>query len=221
MNNNVSGKGYNLRYFFFFLLSALNQIIYILEMVREYADAIPGWNSVFEVDYVNTILFHQVMGTQIFIMAVLFLFSFIFITYPMEKYLQEWHSLPITRFLIISSVLVGATCVVFSVFKVPQPIDLLAYQFYIFILFIIGAAGIGIGLFGFLLIYLIFALRAEGEIRKISLYICVGIIFVITAVLGGNLSRPWVLHTPLELIGPIFMLLGIVFLITGFIFKRK
>ena len=39
------------------------------------------------------------------------------------------------------------------------------------------------------------------------------------ALIGGNLTRPDVGGTPLELIGPIFLILGIFILVYGFMIK--
>jgi hypothetical protein len=208
------GMAFNLRYLLFFILTAINQLIYIIDMVEVYREAIIGWKDVFDVEFEFLILGY-IMSSQVLIMATLFLSSFTLIFYPVEKYLK-WKSYPITKFLLISSIIIGALWLIFGLFKVPQPRDLYLFQIVLSVSFFFALFGLGICFFGFFILYFKFAISYGGIVRKKALIISIGVLLLVISVIGGNLTRPLVEGTSSELIGPLTLLPGILVLIYGF-----
>ena len=71
------GMNFNLRLIFFFIFTAINEIVYIIEAVPELSSAILGWNGIFDIKLYNTLFIDIPLETHYFIVFPLFFLSFI------------------------------------------------------------------------------------------------------------------------------------------------
>ena len=121
---NKGGAAFNLGYTLFFLFTSLNQLIYIIDATSEYSAAI-GWDPILYAGITNTVLFRFTLKSQITIMLCLFFFSFVGIMFPIEKYLRKSEKYPITILLLIGGTTSGIIWMIFCLFLVPQPLEMI------------------------------------------------------------------------------------------------
>ena len=116
------GLAFNFRNLIFFILTALNHLIFMIESLDLYKNSIIGWNQIFGIEIRFNFIFEIAFNSQNMIMATLFLFSFALIIYPMERYSQKWKSLPITKLLIIGGTMIGILVIpaMFVVFQILE-----------------------------------------------------------------------------------------------------
>ncbi|MHA1147737.1 MAG: hypothetical protein ACTSR8_05790 [Promethearchaeota archaeon] len=210
-----SSATFNLGYMIFFILTSLNQLIYIIDAINAYSEAI-GWNAILTTGIKNTILFEFTLKSQITIMLCLFFFSFVVIMYPIEKHIRKSERFPISIFLLIGGATSGIIWVIFCLLQVPQPIELIWLQIIVAAILIISVSALFVSIIAFLYFYLKVAINSVGAVRKKALIVTFGIFFMYFSLIGGNLTKPDVAGTIFILIGPIFLILGIMILIYGF-----
>jgi len=215
---NKGGAAFNLGYFFFFIFTALNQLIYIIDATSEYSAAI-GWDQILDAEIISTVLFDFALKSQIILMLCLFFWSFVPIMFPIEKYIRKSEMYPITILLLIGAITSAILWFVFCYLLIPQPLELIGLQIIIAIILLISVVGLLISILAFLYFYLKVAISSTGAVRKKAFLVTFGIFFIYFSLIGGNLTRPNVTDTPFELIGPICLILGIVILIYGFKLK--
>ena len=105
--------------------------------------------------------------------------------------------------------------------RLPQPKGNIGFQVFILILALVFVAGFITSIFVFIGLYLNIAIKSTGIIRKKGICVSLGILLFFIAVLGGNLTRYAFIGTPLELIGPIALLIGLIIMVYGFNLKMK
>lgn len=215
---NKGSMAFNLGYMLFFIFTSLNQLIYIIDAVSDYSTVI-GWNEILSRGIQNTVLIEFELKSQITLMLCFFFLSFIPIMYPIEKYLRKSEKFPTSVLLGIGAAISGILWLIFCYFGIPQPLEIIWLQVVIAIILLIACAGLLISIIAFLFFYLKVAINSTGAVRKKSLIVTFGIFFMYFSLIGGNLTRPDVIGTALELIGPVFLVVGIIVLIYGFKIK--
>ena len=83
------GMRFDLRFMTFFILNAINQLLYIIDTVHSYRESIPGWIPIFAITIENVILYEYSILSHDIITVFLFLCSFTQIIYPAEKFMQK------------------------------------------------------------------------------------------------------------------------------------
>jgi len=215
---NKGGAAFNLGYVLFFVFTSLNQLVYLIDANSAYQEAV-GWVEILVIDVEFPLLLGLNLDSQIVLMVFLFFCGFLPIMFPVEKYIQKWEKYPITKLVIIGAIGTGLLWLLFCYLQLPQPIDSIPYQIVNAVLLLLGLVGFLISFLAFIRFYLKLAIASTGAIRKKSLIITFGILFMYVSLIGGNLSRNNFIGTPLELLGPVLLILGIIILIYGFQIK--
>ncbi len=213
---NKGGAAFNFGYIIFFFFTSLNELVYIIDAVGEYSAAL-GWDPILAAKVV--VLFESSIRSQILLMMLLFFCSFIPIMYPVEKYIQNSEKMLVSKLLIIGAIGMAIAWFTFCYLRIPQPIDFIPFQIIFAILTVVIILGFLVSIFSFIYSYMKLAAKSTGIIRKKALIVTFGLLFMYISLVAGNLIRPDVVGTPLELIGPILLTLGIVILIYGFKIK--
>jgi hypothetical protein len=215
---NKGGMAFNLGYMIFFIFTSLNELVYIIDAIGEYS-AVLGWDPILAAGITNTLVFEYTLKSQIIIMLCLFFWSFVAIMYPIEKYIQKKKKFTVTILLLIGGIGSGLLWFIFCYLRVPLSVELIWLQIIIGLVFGISIIGLAISVLAFSYFYLKLAFSSTGIIRKKSFIIFFGLFFMYFSLIGGNLFRPDVEGTLLELMGPIALMLGIFVLIYGFRLK--
>ncbi|MHA1293196.1 MAG: hypothetical protein ACTSQJ_11050 [Promethearchaeota archaeon] len=214
---NKGAAAFNLGYMLFFIFTSLNQLVYIIDAVDVYSSSI-GWDIVLAKSVKNILVYEYNLKSQIILMFCLFFCSFLPIIYPVEKYIQKNDTFIVSILIFISAIATGISWFIFCYLRIPQP-DILFFYIIVGIMVLISLFSFLISVIAFIYFYIKLAAKSTGAVRKKALIVTFGILFMYISLIGGNLTRPNVLGTPLELIGPICLLLGIVILIYGFKIK--
>ncbi|MHA1284233.1 MAG: hypothetical protein ACTSQP_17170 [Promethearchaeota archaeon] len=210
-----SSASFNLSYVLFFLTTAINQLIYIIDAENSYSSTL-GVDPILNAGIKNTILIEFTLKSQITIMLCLFFISFAFIMNPIETFLRKSEKKPITILLLVGAVVSGAIWTIFCLLLIPQPLEMILLQIIIALILLTAVFALLISVIAFFYFYLKVAISSTGSVRKKALTVSFGIFFMYFALIGGNLTRPDVRGNPLELIGPIALLIGLLVLLYGF-----
>ncbi|MFX0099735.1 MAG: hypothetical protein ACFFCS_09140 [Candidatus Hodarchaeota archaeon] len=204
---------FNLGYTFFFLILAINQVVYLSDS----GIFLPQLNPYFSTD-AKVIL--EIIGAgiydmprQILYMFILFILPFLCILYPTERYLRNSKRFPISILMVISIVSMTTVLVIAHIYPeiTTMPAGLYGVLFVLHpIIVIIVLLTFITGMVGGISIYMAVGIQTTGELRKKSFITAFGFIVWFLSVVGGNLFK-----SELEGLNPFLILLGPAMFYTG------
>ena len=153
------------------------------------------------------------------IMFVLFLWSFVPVCYPVEKFVRNSRNFPATRINLIAAILLSIYIILTTFILQPLTRGSEIWNVLNVVMNVICAIGIvGAILFAFLIIgfYVILGIQGSGIVRKKSTFIWLGFVLVFIALGLTQIREGW-----LALLSPIVMILGFVFLTLGYRMEIK
>ncbi len=217
-NGNKGGMAFNMGYVLFFIFTSLNQLVYIIDATEIYKEIL-GLGPILDAGVDHDLIYPFTLKSQIILMLFYFFCSFMPIMYPVEKYIQKWKKYPVSKILLIGTLFSGIIWLLFCYFRIPQPLESIPYQVVLLVLILISFLGLLTAIVLFYYFYMKLAFSSTGIVRKKAIIVSFGIFFMYFALIIGNLSRPDVMGTIFELIGPITLIFGILILVYGFKLK--
>lgn len=153
------------------------------------------------------------------IMFVFFLWSFVPVCWPVEKYVRNSKRFPVTKINIIAAILLTGYVITVAFFMQPLVMNSVTWNLLTIIMDIIGGLGIlGAILFALLIIgfYVILGIQGSGIVKKKSTFIWLGFILVFVGLGLTQMRGGW-----LNLLSPITMILGFILLASGYQMEIK
>ncbi|GAB4317439.1 MAG: hypothetical protein Kow0069_20200 [Promethearchaeota archaeon] len=206
-----STASFNLGYALFFAFNALNQFSYVVYSIEELA-IWPAFRTALRLPDVRISPFGLgvPLKSQILFMMACFFASFSPCVYSLERYVQNKSRHPLTWCGVVSGALCFAFWVTWYLAGVWVEAEALYYAIGLGVLFV-GATFL-VDVLVFVGVYLKLAKDTPGVVRKKSLVIAVGILFMYFSLVGGNMMKGevegwWVLVGPVALTGGILVLL--------------
>ncbi len=153
------------------------------------------------------------------VMFVLFLWSFVPVCWPVEKYVRNSKRFPATKINLIAAI--ALTTYLITVVFFMQPLIKGSETWIILTIimdFIAGVGFLGAGLFIVLIIgfYVVLGVKGSGFVRKKSTFIWLGFLLVFVGLALTQVRGGW-----LSLFSPITMILGFIFLVSGYQMEIK
>ncbi len=153
------------------------------------------------------------------LLFVFFLWSFVPVCWPVEKYVRNSKRFPVTKINLIAAALLTTYVITVTFFMQPLAMGSDTWNLLTIVMDVIGGFGIlGAILFALLIIgfYVILGIKGSGFVRKKSTFIWLGFLLVFIGLGLTQMREGW-----FSLISPLTMILGFIFLASGYQMEIK